>query len=145
MFSHTDLRALFLLSADNTANKKELPEVFFGLITSESLYVVMFPNDATKDNFNSKYGTPFFTWKNDKQKWNDIGEGLKDEYEKISPSTATDAVKAKMYEKALLKVLKKNNLPLNFYRLDANNGAFNGSWKQLGLDANENVTENQGH
>lgn len=145
MFSHTDLRALFLLSADNTTNKKELPDLFVGLMTSESLYVVMFPNDATKDNFVTKYGTPFFTWKNDKQKWEDIGNKLRKEYGKISPSTATDAVKAKMYEKELLTVLKDNNLPLNFYRLDANNGQFNGSWKLLGLDASGNVTENQGH
>ena len=49
-----------------------------------------------------------------------------------------------MYEKALLTVLKDNELPLNFYRLDANSGQFNGSWKLLGLDANGNVTENQG-
>ncbi|WKW46934.1 hypothetical protein P3875_02445 [Myroides sp. JBRI-B21084] len=145
MFSHTDLRALFLLSADNATNKKELPDLFVGLMTSESLYVVMFPNDATKDNFNSKYGTPFFTWKTNDKMWKDLGKELRKEYSKINPSTATDALKAKMYEKALLRVLKDNNLPLNFYRLDANNGQFNGSWKLLGLDANGNVTENQGY
>lgn len=147
MFSNTDLQALFLLSADNTLNQKELPDLFFGLMTSESLYVVMFPNDATKDNFNSKYGTPFFTWKNDKKRWNKIGRELRDEYKKITSATdsPTPAQEAARYEKALLTVLKDNNLPLNFYRLPANNGQFNGSWKLLGSDANGNVTENQGH
>lgn len=144
MFSHTDLRTLFLLSADNTANNKELPDLFFGLMTSENLYVVMFPNDATKTNFVTKYGTPFFTWKNDNKKWGDIRDDLKDEYGKINSSivNVTPDEKAKKYEKALLTVLKDNNLPLKFYRLNANNGSFNGTWKLLGLDANGNITEN---
>src|SRR5690606_19211743 len=144
MFTHTDLRALFYLGQSFPTSNKALPDLFFGLMTSESLYVVMFPNDATKINFVTKYGTSFYTWRDNDEKWNDIGEELRDEYNKITPSTATDAVKAKMYEKALLTVLKDNELPLNFYRLDANSGQFNGSWKLLGLDANGNVTENQG-
>ncbi|SFO31623.1 hypothetical protein SAMN05421741_13612 [Paenimyroides ummariense] len=147
MFSHSDLRAIFRIgNVKSMSNKKELYDLFVGLMTSESLYIVMFPNDATKINFQTvSNGTPFSLYINSDEKWIKIGRELRDEYSKISPSTAGDAVKAKMYEKALLKVLKDNNVPLNFYRLDANNGQFNGTWKLLGLDASGNVTENQGY
>ena len=63
MFSHTDLRALFYLGQSFPTSNKALPDLFFGLMTSESLYVVMFPNDATKINFVTKYGTSFYTWR----------------------------------------------------------------------------------
>lgn len=147
MFSHSDLRAIFRIgNVESTANKKELYDLFVGLMTSESLYVVMFPNDATKINFQAvSNGKLFSYYKISNEFWKKVAEDLKDKYTKINSSTATEPVKAKMYEKALLEVLKDNNVPLNFYRLDANNGLFNGSWKLLGLDASGNVTENQGY
>lgn len=147
MFSHSDLRAIFRIGKEESkSNKKELYDLFVGLMTSESLYVVMFPNGTTKSTFQSvANGTPFSYYINSNEIWEKVAEELKDQYSNITFSTEPEPIKAKMYEKALLKVLKKNNVPLNFYRLDANNGQFNGSWKLLGLDASGNVTENQGY
>jgi len=144
MFSHSDILALFLLSKENTSIKKQLAESFFGLLTPTSLYVIMFPNDATLDNFGTKYGKAFLTIKKDKKMWGEINQFLEKEYGKIVSSTDTDQVKAKKYEKALLTILKKNNLPINLYKLDANNGQFDGTWKLLDLDSTGNITENNG-
>src|SRR5690554_1190903 len=99
MFSGTDIQALFHLSSANTNINKKLSEVFLGLITSESMYVLMFPNDATLDNFGVKYGRAMFTIRRDTDVWEKIGNELRKEYEKITQPTAID------YEKALLKVL----------------------------------------
>jgi len=147
MLSHTDIQALFFLSAANSGNDKQLSESFFGLMTGQNLYVIMFHNDATLTNFFSKYGKHFANMRVNTKLWTKIERELKDEYSKITSisSSINPALEATMYEKALLTVLKDNNLSLNFYRLDANNGQFNGSWKLLGLDASGNVTENQGH
>lgn len=147
MFSHSDLRAIFRIGKEESmSNKKELYDLFVGLMTSESLYVVMFPNGTTKNTFQSvANGTPFSLYINSNEKWIKIGEELREKYSNITFSTKPEPIKAKMYEKALLEVLKDNNVPLNFYRLDANNGQFNGSWKLLGLDGSGNVTENQGY
>lgn len=147
MLSHTDIQALFFLSAANPGNDKQLSESFFGLMTGQNLYVIMFHNDATLTNFFSKYGKHFANMRVNTKLWNKIERELKDEYSKITSisSSINPALEATMYEKALLRVLRDNSLPINFYRLPANNGQFNGTWKLLGLDANGNITENQGH
>lgn len=147
MLSHTDIQALFFLSTANSGNDKQLSESFFGLMTGQNLYVIMFHNDATLTNFFSKYGKHFANMRVNTKLWAKIERELKDEYSKITSvsSSINPALEATMYEKALLRVLRDNNLPINFYRLPANNGQFNGTWKLLGLDTNGNVTENQGH
>ncbi len=149
MFSHSDLQTIFRIGKVNSmSNKKELYDLFVGLITSNNLYVVMFPSGTTKIDFQTvSNGTPFSYYINVNEFWTKVGDELGDKYKKIATLTIPPSPEqeAAMYEKALLEVLKDNNIPLNLYRLPANNGLFNGTWKLLGLDANGNVTENQGH
>lgn len=114
MFSHSDLQAVFRLGIKkNPTTEKELYDLFVGLMTSESLYIVMFPSDTTKSNFQSvANGTPFSYYINSNEIWKKVGDELRDEYKKITTLTIppSPTQEAAMYEKALLKVLKKNNI-----------------------------------